>query len=155
MRCIVLAALAALALLPVLLPTEASARTCRPDEWPCFETKAVAPKNLARGVSGLPASGLPGSVRAALNDVRSSCGGFRVISTHRRGARVAGTNRRSLHSYGLAADFRVSNYGCAYAVLARHNVGWSRDGRRCRHIHVSDGSSIGRREPAGFRHGRC
>ncbi len=163
MRMIVFAACAAatLFILPIL-PAEVNARTCTTETWPCFENVALAPQALSRGRNSSAGerdyvgSGLPATVRAALSDVRSSCGGFRVISMHRPGARVAGTSRVSLHAYGLAADFRVSNYSCAYNVLRRHNsVGWSRDGNRCGHIHISDGSRVGRHEPAGFRHGRC
>lgn len=159
MRFIVFSTFAAIVLL--LLPAEVNARSCAMETWPCFEKASLAPQAATRGRSSsagerdYSSSGLPASVRAALSDVRSSCSGFRVISMHRPGARVAGTGRVSLHAYGLAADFRVSNYGCAYGVLQRHNVGWSRDGGRCGHIHVSDGSRIGRHEPAGFRHGRC
>lgn len=100
----------------------------------------------------VPANPLPSSVTHALSQVRSHCDGFHILSVNRPGARVAGTHRRSLHSYGLAVDFRVSNYGCAYAVLAGWPYGVSLDARRMRHIHISDGRAVGRKE-ARFYHG--
>lgn len=95
------------------------------------------------------------AVQSALRQVQRRCSGYRLISGYRN-TYIAGTRRKSLHSYGLAADFSVHNYSCALRVLSRiQGIGYSRDGSRCRHIHVSDGRGVGRSEPRGFRHGRC
>lgn len=140
--------LACLATFVMLNPVKA----CSISNWPCFETSLVQPVRFAGAISG----SLPSTVRTALARVASACSGFKVVSTYRKGARIRGTGRRSLHSYGLAADFRVNNYGCALKILASSpGIGYSKDGSRCRHLHVSDGSRVGRHEPRGFRHGSC
>lgn len=100
----------------------------------------------------VPANPLPSSVTHALSQVRSHCSGFHILSVNRPGARVAGTHRRSLHSYGLAADFRVNNYGCAYSILSGWPYGLSLDARSKGHAHISDGRSVGRHE-GRFYHG--
>lgn len=100
-----------------------------------------------------PAYALPSSVSVVLAQISAHCGGYQLLSEFRRGAHVAGTHRRSLHSYGLAADFRVSNYGCAYGLLSGWQHGLSLDAGRMRHIHISDGSSIGRKEGRFFHQG--
>lgn len=98
------------------------------------------------------ASATPSSVSFALSQVAARCAGFQTLSTYRPRATVAGTRRASLHRYGLAVDFRVNNYGCAYAALSGWRHGLSLDAGRMRHIHISDGSSIGRSE-GRFYHG--
>lgn len=100
----------------------------------------------------MPAHALPSSVSSALEQVAARCSGFQRLSTVRPGSVISGTHRASLHRYGLAVDFRVSSYGCAYAVLSGWQHGLSLDAGRMRHIHISDGSSIGRSE-GRFYHG--
>jgi hypothetical protein len=92
------------------------------------------------------------AIDAELSRVAARCVGFQRISTVRPHAVVAGTHRASLHRYGLAVDFRVNDYRCAYSVLANWHHGLSMDAWRVRHIHISDGSSIGRNE-GRFYHG--
>lgn len=101
-----------------------------------------------------PSNALPSSIVSALSQVSTQCGGYQKLSEFRRGAHISWSRRRSLHSYGLAVDFRVSNYGCAYAVLSGWQHGLSLDARRVSHIHISDGSSIGRREARFHHHAR-
>lgn len=88
--------------------------------------------------------------------IKARCAGVRIVSGVRR-TYVSGYKRRikSLHWTGNALDFRASSYRCAYAALKKYgwSGGWSRDGPRCRHIHISFGGH--RREPSGFRHRRC
>jgi len=97
-------------------------------------------------------SGVHHKLKAAYGYVKSRCRGVRSVSGVRR---TYIGRRRSLHWSGNALDFRASNYGCAYRALKAYGWkgGWSRDGVRCRHIHISYGG--GRREPRGFRHRRC
>lgn len=101
----------------------------------------------------MPAEATPQSVSSALAQVASRCSGFQTLSTFRRGAVIAGTRRASLHRYGLAVDFRVNNYSCAYAVLSGWNHGLSMDAWRMRHIHISDGGAVGRQEGRFFHGG--
>lgn len=79
---------------------------------------------------------LPALIRDALAQVRAACGPVAVISTLRPHARIP-TGHRSLHAACRAADFRVSNYACAYRALASWRYGLSLDGARMRHIHIS------------------
>ena len=95
---------------------------------------------------------MPPHVGYVLGSIRKNCKGFRIISHYRPRARVAGTRRTSLHAYGLAVDFKVRNYSCAMKILRRtKGIGFSKDYKRCGHIHVSEGN----RERRGFLHGRC
>ena len=82
-------------------------------------------------------AGLPAGLVRALNKVERACDGFRVISTFRPGARVAGSGRTSLHALHKAADFVVSRWRCAYAALRGFPGGLSIDPARVHHIHAS------------------
>lgn len=100
----------------------------------------------------IAAYALPASVEGALARVESQCSGFKRLSECRPHSTIAGTGRPSLHRYCLAVDFRVDSYGCAYGALADWQHGLSMDGPSQRHIHLSDGTSIGRSE-GRFYHG--
>lgn len=104
-------------------------------------------------VTSWPALATPQSVSAALAYVATQCRGFQTLSTIRSHAVIAGTHRASLHRYGLAVDFRVNDYGCAYSALSGWSRGLSMDAWRVRHIHISDGSSVGRNEVRFYHHG--
>jgi hypothetical protein len=105
-----------------------------------------------RAVARAPIGGLPGQVKSALRRVQDRCRGFAVVSTFRRGARVAGTRRRSLHADFKAADFKVDNYACAYKALAGWRHGISTDAWNVNHIHISYSPS--RREGRFVHRGR-
>ncbi len=111
--------------------------------------RAKYPRSMALGY----ARGVNPKLKSAFKYVRSRCKGVRAVSGVRK--TYIGRGRRSLHWSGNALDFRSSSYRCAYAALRSYGWkgGWSRDGVRCRHIHISYGG--GRREPRGFRHRRC
>lgn len=100
------------------------------------------------------AGGVNGKLTSAVRYVAARCSGVRVISGVRK-TRIAGSRRRSLHWTGNAVDFRADSYSCAYRALKKYGwrSGMSRDGSRCRHIHISFGGRF--REPNGFRHRRC
>jgi uncharacterized protein YcbK (DUF882 family) len=82
-------------------------------------------------------AGLPGPLVAALDRIKEACTGFRLISTFRPGARVAGSGRPSLHAFHKAADFAVTSWRCAYAALKGFRGGVSTDPGRVGHIHAS------------------
>ena len=107
----------------------------------------------ARRLAGVATSVLPSPLQNALHQVAASCSGFRVISAHRPGARIAGTGRPSLHASGRAADFVVKNYSCAYAILRGFPGGVSMDAHRVGHIHVSHSHPGGQEWGARFNHG--
>lgn len=88
---------------------------------------------------------LPGSIRSILSQIESRFGRVRVISTFRRGARIAGSGRRSYHASCRAVDFHPPR-GKYRAVLAylRHNFGGGIGTYRCnmRHIHIDTGPRV-------------
>lgn len=89
--------------------------------------------------------GLANKVRAIIN----ACPGTRVISSIRFTRIAGGGGAMSRHASGNAVDVAAPrhNYSCIYANL--HDwPSYSTDGRRCRHVHISNGE--GR-----FRHYRC
>jgi hypothetical protein len=86
---------------------------------------------------------LPSSLRQRLAQVRSQFGPIRVISTHRPGARIAGSGRVSLHASCQAVDFvpPAGKYSQVAAWLqANHGggVGTYSSG----HIHIDSGSYV-------------
>lgn len=116
------------------------ARTC------VHPFEAVTPATARRARAGrhvehrsLPTAGLPAPLITAIADVQRQCPGFRVISTFRRGARVRGSGRPSLHASNRAADIAGGDFGCAYRALAGFQGGVTTDAHRVRppHIHLS------------------
>ena len=85
---------------------------------------------------------LPGSIKSILSQIESRYGRVRVISTFRRGARIAGSGRRSYHASCRAVDFHPPR-GKYRAVLSylksnfRGGIGTYRC--RMRHIHIDNG----------------
>ena len=69
------------------------------------------------------ASCLPGILQQRLSQIRSQFGSVTIISTHRPGARVAGSGRRSLHASCRAVHFKVcGNKGAAIAWLEANHA---------------------------------
>lgn len=93
----------------------------------------------ARGRVGVATTGMPAQLVAAIAGVQRACPGFRVISGYRRGARVRGSGRPSLHASNRAADIAGGDFACAYGVLAGFAGGMTTDAHRVRppHIHLS------------------
>lgn len=89
-------------------------------------------------VGGRPLTAcLPKSIREALARVDKACG-IRVISTHRPGAIIAGTNTPSMHATCRAADFTSKDYACVYQTLSGWRGKLSTD-YRIGHVHIDDG----------------
>ncbi len=109
---------------------------------------------VAHSANAASLSGVNGRLIQAYRYVQSRCRGVYPVSGVRR-TRIAGSKRRSLHWTGNALDFHANNYGCAYRALRKYGwrYGMSRDGYRCRHIHISYGGA--HRERNGFKHRRC
>jgi hypothetical protein len=91
---------------------------------------------------------LPASIKAALATADRACG-ITVISTLRPGARIAGTNRPSMHASCRAADFTSRDFACAIRALANWPGKLSVDPHRVHppHLHIDDGRY------ARFEHG--
>ena len=111
-------------------------------------------EDIIRHASNAPTDKLPPKLQDKLREIQNSCGGFHVVSTtcgpHGHSYHVAGTSRVSLHCLGLASDFVVDNYSCAYNHLQGWPGGYSVDPLVVRHIHISLG---GREDGVRFVHG--
>ena len=92
-------------------------------------------------------AGVYGPLADKAREIEGACGS-RVTSGVRRGARVAGTHRLSLHSSGHAVDMQ-GNPACIYAHLRGWEGGYSTDYGRVRHVHISLG---GREDGRRFAH---
>lgn len=86
-------------------------------------------------------------------EILGSCN-THIVSAYRRGARVAGSGRPSLHSiYPSQAVDLVGDPKCIYQHLVKWPGGYSVDYARVHHVHVSLSSS-GRERGARFVHYR-
>lgn len=88
---------------------------------------------------------LPGSVKAKLAQIRSKFGSVRVISTHRPGARIAGSGKRSYHASCRAVDFHAprGKYKQVVAWLKRnHSGGVGTYSCGMHHIHIDNGPRV-------------
>ena len=88
---------------------------------------------------------LPGVLKTRLSQIRSRFGSVRVISTFRRGARIAGSGRRSFHASCRAVDFYPprGKYRAVVNWLKRNHfggVGTYSCGMH--HIHIDNGPRI-------------
>jgi Peptidase M15 len=101
------------------------------------------PISLPAGRSASTSTGcLPASLQGALAEVQRKFGPVEVVSTHRPGARIAGTGHRSLHANCQAVDFRPARgtYGAVASYLRgswQGGVGTYSSG----HIHIDTGAN--------------
>lgn len=88
---------------------------------------------------------LPGSIKSIFRQIESRFGRVRVISTFRKGARIAGSGRPSYHASCRAVDFHPprGKYGAVLNYL-RRNFGGGIGTYRCRmrHIHIDNGPRV-------------
>ncbi|MEL7544757.1 MAG: D-Ala-D-Ala carboxypeptidase family metallohydrolase [Pseudomonadota bacterium] len=99
-----------------------------------------AMQSVARAAA--PQSCLPGSLKATLSAMRKRFGAPIILSTHRPGATIRGTGRRSLHASCRAVDFHPprGKYKAVLAWLKRnHNGGLGTYSGRHSHIHIDNG----------------
>jgi Peptidase M15 len=88
---------------------------------------------------------LPGSVKAKLAQIRAKFGPVRIVSTHRPGARIAGSGKRSYHASCRAVDFHAprGKYRQVVAWLKRnHSGGVGTYSCGMHHIHIDNGPRI-------------
>ena len=88
---------------------------------------------------------LPGSVKAKLAQIRAKFGPVRIVSTHRPGARIAGSGKRSYHASCRAVDFHAprGKRGSVGAWLKRnHSGGVGTYSCRMHHIHIDNGPRV-------------
>lgn len=72
-------------------------------------------------------SGIPDDVGRFLSRVQRDCGRVTVISTIRRGARIAGSRIMSCHAIGQAVDYQVADPACALRLARTVRLGHSVD----------------------------
>lgn len=86
---------------------------------------------------------LPNQLKSTLHKLKRF-GRVQVISTYRRGARIAGTRRRSKHASCRAVDFHVrGNKRAAIRWLRRQRLEVITYGCAMHHIHIAIGSYKG------------
>jgi peptidase M15-like protein len=88
---------------------------------------------------------LPGSVKAKLAQIRAKFGPVRIVSTHRPGARIAGSGKRSYHASCRAVDFHAprGKYRQVVAWLKRsHSGGVGTYSCGMNHIHIDNGPRV-------------
>jgi uncharacterized protein YcbK (DUF882 family) len=88
---------------------------------------------------------MPSEIRAILDNVRSLFGQINILSTHRPGAKIAGTNKASYHSSCRAVDFvpPKNKYKEVAAYLKSNwKGGVGTYSGRFRHIHVDTGPTV-------------
>ena len=91
-------------------------------------------KHIARSTK---VSDLTPVLAAKVSEIVANCGA-KLISGYRRGARIAGTGRASLHSrYPAEAADLKGNPACIYARLKEWSGGYSTDYRAVQHVHIS------------------
>ena len=88
---------------------------------------------------------LPASVKARLNQIRQKFGPIKIVSTHRPGARIASSGKKSYHASCRAVDFHPpkGKYGAVVKWLkANHNGGVGTYSCGMHHIHIDNGPRV-------------
>lgn len=88
---------------------------------------------------------LPASVRNTLAQIRQKFGPIRIVSTFRKGARIAGTGRPSLHGSCRAVDFHppAGKYQQVLSWLkANHQGGLGTYSCGMHHLHIDNGAKV-------------
>jgi hypothetical protein len=85
---------------------------------------------------------LKGTARELLARIEAQFGPMRIVSTCRRGARIAGTNVMSKHATGEAIDFEAGSRKADVVrwLIANHKTGGTMTYAGMSHIHVDIGS---------------
>ena len=96
---------------------------------------------IGNAAHAYPMGCLPPMVRNALAKADAACG-IAVISTLRRGARIAGTGHVSKHAACHAADFTSRDYACVRRVLADFPGAMSIDPFAVGHVHIDNGQYL-------------
>lgn len=87
---------------------------------------------------------LPSVLTSTLNQVRSMFGALDILSTHRPGARIAGSGKPSYHASCRAVDFKPrQNYREVVNWLyANHSGGLGTYSCGMSHIHIDNGPKV-------------
>ena len=88
---------------------------------------------------------LPGSIKATLAAIRSKFGPVTIVSTFRRGARIAGSGHMSYHASCRAVDFHPPSgkYSAVLAYLQKtHSGGLGTYSCGMHHLHIDNGPKV-------------
>lgn len=88
---------------------------------------------------------LPGIIKSRLHQIRKKFGKIRVVSTHRPGARIAGSGKRSYHASCRAVDFHPprGKYRAVVNWLKKvHKGGVGTYSCGMHHIHLDNGPRV-------------
>ena len=88
---------------------------------------------------------LPGTVKSTLSQIEKRFGRIQVVSTHRPGARIAGSGRTSYHASCRAADFDAPRGKHAAVVTwLKSNFSGGVGTYACgmHHIHIDNGPQV-------------
>lgn len=112
-----------------------------------FVMLSVVPHvNILTSPANAAASGcLPGVLKSRLSQIRKKFGKVQIISTHRPGARIAGTGKRSYHASCRAVDFHApkGKYSAVVNWLkSQHKGGVGTYSCGMHHIHIDNGPYV-------------
>ncbi len=88
---------------------------------------------------------LPATLKSKLSQIRAKFGPVSIVSTHRRGARIAGSGKRSYHASCRAVDFHPpkGKYRQVVAWLkANHAGGVGTYSCGMHHVHIDNGPRV-------------
>lgn len=88
---------------------------------------------------------LPASLKATLANIRAKFGPVTIVSTFRRGARIAGSGHMSYHASCRAVDFHPpkGKYGAVLAYLQKtHPGGLGTYSCGMHHLHIDNGPKV-------------
>lgn len=137
MRKLTLAAIASL--IAVLVPATAEAKLYQGDGGK-LKHRSMTSRNQESN-AGTSRSCLTGEARAVLASIERRFGRVQIVSTCRRGARIAGSGRPSKHASGQAIDFRVPGKKKQVVnwLINNHGDGGTMTYSDMDHIHVDVG----------------
>ena len=95
--------------------------------------------------SSAEAACMPASLRSTLAQIKAKFGPVSIVSTHRPGARIAGSGRPSYHASCRAVDFHPpkGKYGQVVAWLkSNHSGGLGTYSCGMHHIHIDNGPNV-------------
>lgn len=124
--------------LALLVPVAANAKSYQGDSGTKMKYRSMTSRSSNAGSS---TGCLTSEARNLLGRIKARFGNVQIISTCRRGARIAGTGKPSKHASGQAIDFRVPGRKKEVVqwLIANHRSGGTMTYRDMDHVHVDVG----------------
>ena len=126
--------------LALLAPVAANAKSYNNDGAKMKQRSMTSRNQASKG--GSSSGCLTSEARSLLGRIKSRFGNVQIISTCRKGARIASTGRPSKHASGQAIDFRVAGRKREVVqwLIANHHNGGIMTYSDIDHVHVDVGS---------------